>query len=201
MNRQIVPIMPTPLLVVDDFVPLTGDYPKLIEDIDHVFANVTANKHLFQCDVQSTYREYNIGHDERFHDINVAVYEQVNFFANSLGGVRKQEMFDGWLNRYAKGQHQEMHHHGNFHFSAIYFAEFAKGSAPLLMENKNFPLNEILFDREVETGWQRVTALEPEPNTLIVFPSNTFHMVPPHKIEERRTTIAWNFRELEHDQN
>ena len=197
MTRQIIPIMPTPLMVEESLLS-DEDYATLLENISEVLEKTEGKYHMFQCDVESTYREYNIGKDEKFKKINYAVLEAVNDMAKQLGAVREIALFDGWLNRYVKGQHQELHHHGNFHFSAVYFAEFAEGSSPLMFENKNYPLNEPLFDSNYQTGWQRMTALEAKPNTLVIFPSNIFHMVPPSRNESGyRTTIAWNFREVE----
>lgn len=195
MKPELVYILPTPMLAVGDLLQ-EDDYSQLLDSVESVYKSHDGGDHMFQCDVWSTYQQYDISKDPAFKTINEAVFNLANEFAKSLSCKNTLAMFDGWLNRYKTGQHQELHHHGAFALSAVYFAEVPVGSSPLMFYNKNYPENEPTRDMDAMGLWSRYNSIDAKPNTLIIFPSSTQHMVPPSRNSEGlRTTLAWNFKE------
>lgn len=189
MHQEFISLLATPISAVANLLD-EAELNELRQACDELFNEQAGDKHGFNCDVWSSYKAHNIKEDERFATINSGVAAFTQLMQNEFCKEQEIRMFDGWVNRYGPHQHQEVHNHGNFMWSAVYYVDMPEGSAPLCMLNKNFPDRDIESDSDV---WARTQKLMPAENTLIIFPSNVYHYVPVGTNATHRTSIAYNF--------
>jgi len=80
---------------------------------------------------------------------------------------------DCWGNVYKKGDFAREHQHFPSHWSIVYYVEGPQESSPLTFHPDDL---QIPF----------------KPGTLIVFPGNMRHSVPPHPVDAERISLALN---------
>ena len=95
------------------------------------------------------------------------------------------EMTDAWCVRYQKGDHQIVHNHRGWGFSAVLYVEYdPKVHTPTCFVA---PWQEAKSDRTLFSYPQDV-----EEGTLFIFPSYTHHFVNPNKARKHRTVISFD---------
>jgi uncharacterized protein (TIGR02466 family) len=99
---------------------------------------------------------------------------------------------DWWWNVYENGNHyQEFHGHVPFYFSGVYFCKIPKGSSSIVFRHPNF--NHYVPAYEKNEYNAECKAIEPTERTLLIFPSNLVHCVPPGTNKDPRITISFNY--------
>lgn len=105
-----------------------------------------------------------------------------------------------WVNIYKKHNYQETHDHSfpGRSISAIYILELEKeenSGGQLIFECPNYNIIQSTSMSEIFSQWQyQKYTPELEQGKLILFPCWLQHYVLPYKSENRRSTIAANFR-------
>ena len=103
-----------------------------------------------------------------------------------------------WKNTYNKGYYQEIHNHHTTegcHLSGVvFFNDWVEGASKFYFYNK--------FFAELPTSWLKIVdqnkltsqsfTINPKAGDIILFPSYMLHGVTMHKINQKRTTVAFN---------
>ena len=127
---------------------------------------------------------------EEFKDLLI---QPVEYFAFETGMGFDVEVLDPWVNKYQKGDFQELHNHptvdlavvvflndgpdfGEFYFNDIGYTQFNPAWYPIL---KKLDRGSIWIP-DIKAG------------DVIVFPSHMMHGVTPHKSDVVRETFAYN---------
>tara|TARA_R100000152_G_C6666475_1_gene103949 strand:- start:46 stop:615 length:570 start_codon:yes stop_codon:yes gene_type:complete len=110
----------------------------------------------------------------------------------------KVELLSVWKNTYNKGYYQEIHDHhtteGCDLSGVVFFNDWVEGASQFYFYNK--------FFAELPTSWLKIVNqneltshaffLKPKAGDIILFPSYMLHGVTMHKINQKRTTVAFN---------
>ena len=110
----------------------------------------------------------------------------------------KVELLSIWKNTYNKGYYQEMHDHhtteGCDVSGVVFFNDWVEGASQFYFYNK--------FFAELSTSWLKIVNqneltshaffIKPKAGDIILFPSYMLHGVTMHKINQKRTTVAFN---------
>ena len=89
-----------------------------------------------------------------------------------------------WTQRYSKGDYHPPHDHGPEGFACVFYAE--------LDPDLHIP-TEFMQPYMPHTGNRDMKAPDDvEEGDLVIFPSNLFHMAPPHYSNKYRTIISFN---------
>jgi len=75
----------------------------------------------------------------------------------------------------------------------VYFLESEEDSANVIFRSNEPPGIKKVFIKDNPYTWQRFF-VPPTPGRLIVFKSNVQHCVEQHKKENRRISLAYNFK-------
>ena len=108
------------------------------------------------------------------------------------------ELLSVWKNTYNKGYYQEIHDHHTTegcHLSGVvFFDDWVEGASKFYFYNK--------FFAELPTSWLKIVNqneltshaffIKPKAGDIILFPSYMLHGVTMHKINQKRTTVAFN---------
>ena len=103
-----------------------------------------------------------------------------------------------WKSTYNKGYYQEIHDHHTTegcHLSGVvFFDDWVEGASKFYFYNK--------FFAELPTSWLKIVNqneltshaffIKPKAGDIILFPSYMLHGVTMHKINQKRTTVAFN---------
>ena len=105
-------------------------------------------------------------------------------------------MTEAWLNKYGRGDSQEVHTHigaDNCTFSCSYFAQYALNDARFLFyaPDQTKHLGEFTkhYSGVVNTWFPDV-----QEGDIIIFPSWLHHQVEPHRSDTTRITVSANFK-------
>ena len=106
------------------------------------------------------------------------------------------KMTEAWLNKYERGDSQEVHTHigaDNTTFSCSYFAQYALNDARFLFydpdQTKHLGDFTKHYDGVVNTWFPDV-----QEGDIIIFPSWIHHQVEPHRSDTTRITVSANFK-------
>ena len=106
------------------------------------------------------------------------------------------KMTEAWLNKYERGDSQEVHTHigaDNCTFSCSYFAQYALNDARFLFydpdQTKHLGDFTKHYDGVVNTWFPDV-----QEGDIIIFPSWIHHQVEPHRSDTTRITVSANFK-------
>ena len=154
----------------------------------------------------TTLGTYNILEDSKFKELNTWIHNSVNEFINTCGHA-KVSAVDGWFNFYKKGDYQEYHNHPSRYFSCIYYLEAQKDDAYTIfcrhpMSMVQYHINEDK-NKVTPTPLQNsinidVVKYHPIKGKLLIFKSDTLHMVQQKESEDIRITLSYNFIEDGH---
>jgi uncharacterized protein (TIGR02466 family) len=137
---------------------------------------------------------FEIHSDPLFNNLYSEVKKHVNRFARELH-VHKDLEFNcqqSWANIYHKNDYQESHFHPNFVFSAVYYAKTTPDTK-IIFENPvmdMFPL-EVEVSTDVNKTYE---IIYPQTGDLIIFRSYLRHQIPVHTTDDKKITIAFNFK-------
>ena len=136
-------------------------------------------------------------------DISSLLTPSIQIFYNQLELKSRLEieLTLAWKNTYTKGCYQEIHDHLHTDENAdisgcIFLDDFHPDASHFFLYNRHCS--------EISASWGKIMAemhlpfkshvIIPKAGDVIFFPSYMLHGVTPHRMEEPRTTIAFNLR-------
>ena len=176
-----------------------GEVEKHQELKDKLLSELTDDKlsqpKEWNCSVQSSFEtENNFSWDYFYECIKpnlLDMHQQLK--GNPL---HQFTMTEAWLNKYGRGDSQEVHTHigaDNCTFSCSYFAQYALNDARFLFydPDQTKHLGEFTkhYDGVVNTWFPDV-----QEGDIIIFPSWIHHQVEPHRSDTTRITVSANFK-------
>ena len=149
----------------------------------------------WNCSVQSSFEtDNNFSWDYFYECIKpnlIDMHQQLN--GNPL---HQFKMTEAWLNKYERGDSQEVHTHigaDNCTFSCSYFAQYALNDARFLFYDPDQTKHLGEFSKHyggvVNTWFPDV-----QEGDIIIFPSWIHHQVEPHRSDTTRITVSANFK-------
>ena len=154
----------------------------------------------------TTLGTYNILEDSKFKELNTWIHHSVNEFVNTCG-YGKVSAVEGWFNYYKKGDYQEYHNHASRYFSCIYYLEAQKDDAYTIFSRHPMSMVQYHISEERKsipaTPLQSCITLEtvkyyPTKGKLLIFKSDTLHMVQQKESRGKRISLSYNFIEDGH---
>ena len=176
-----------------------GEVEKHQELKDKLLSELTDDKlsqpKEWNCSVQSSFEtENNFSWDYFYECIKpnlLDMHQQLK--GNPL---HQFTMTEAWLNKYGRGDSQEVHTHigaDNCTFSCSYFAQYALNDARFLFydPDQTKHLGEFTkhYDGVVNTWFPDV-----QEGDIIIFPSWIHHQVEPHRSDTTRITVSASFK-------
>ena len=136
-------------------------------------------------------------------DISSLLTPSIQIFYNQLELKSRLEieLTLAWKNTYTKGSYQEIHDHLHTDENAdisgcIFLEDFHPDASHFFLYNRHCS--------EISPSWGKIMeemelpfkshVIIPKAGDIIFFPSYMLHGVTPHRMEEPRTTIAFNLR-------
>lgn len=123
----------------------------------------------------------------------------LNNYTTQLGYTTQTQITTSWLNIHKQHGYCQLHNHSNSIISGVVFINIPTNSGKFLFKRNNTPNNK-LFSMQVEmdtteqstqyTGMEYI--IDPQPNTLLLFPSTLSHMVTQNNSTDERLTLAFN---------
>ena len=105
-------------------------------------------------------------------------------------------MTEAWLNKYGRGDSQEVHTHigaDNCTFSCSYFAQYALNDARFLFYDPDQTKHLWEFTKHY-SGVVNTWFPDVQEGDIIIFPSWLHHQVEPHRSDTTRITVSANFK-------
>ena len=195
---EVQQLFPTHLAMskADDFETLNQ---QLLQDIEQIEANVPNHKpDGWACNLYTTFPHQANLHRTHpgFRRLGEVFTSHTAEFGAFLGVDLEQVVpvvTECWLNVYRKAESQEVHNHGGYHMSGVYYVTAPPECGSIsfyspLMEEQFFPLP------CVKQSWKTVPmqSVQPAPGMLLLFRSWLRHAARPNDIDERRISISFN---------
>lgn len=127
------------------------------------------------------------------------IQTHLDSYTTQLGYTTQTTITTSWLNIHKQHGHCQLHNHSNAIISGVVFITIPIDSGKFLFKRTNSS-NDKLFTMQVEmdtteqstqyTGVEYI--IDPQPDTLLLFPSTLPHMVTPNNSIEERLTLAFN---------
>ena len=140
----------------------------------------------------NTYGTYDILNDPKFKELNTWVENGVDYFTTTCG-YAKTKPVDAWFNIYSKGDYQEYHVHQNCHFSCIFYLDTKEDDAMTVFHRNPMQMTYWAVDERKNINTNQVY-YEPKKGVLLIFKSDTLHMVERKETDDIRITVSYNFR-------
>ena len=149
----------------------------------------------WNCSVQSSFEtDNNFSWDYFYECIQpnlLDMHQQLNGNPHTNSIV----MTEAWLNKYERGDSQEVHTHigaDNCTFSCSYFAQYALNDARFLFYDPDQTKHLGNYSKHYST----VNTWFPDvqEGDIIIFPSWLHHQVEPHRSDTTRITVSANFK-------
>ena len=176
-----------------------GEVEKHQELKDKLLSELTDDKlsqpKEWNCSVQSSFETDNNFSWDYFYE---CIKPNLLDMHQQLKGnpLHQFTMTEAWLNKYGRGDSQEVHTHigaDNCTFSCSYFAQYALNDARFLFydPDQTKHLGEFTkhYDGVVNTWFPDV-----QEGDIIIFPSWLHHQVEPHRSDTTRITVSANFK-------
>ena len=149
----------------------------------------------WNCSVQSSFEtDNNFSWDYFYECIKpnlIDMHQQLN--GNPL---HQFTMTEAWLNKYGRGDSQEVHTHigaDNCTFSCSYFAQYALNDARFLFYDPDQTKHLGEFTKHY-SGVVNTWFPDVQEGDIIIFPSWLHHQVEPHRSDTTRITVSANFK-------
>ena len=176
-----------------------GEVEKHQELKDKLLSELTDDKlsqpKEWNCSVQSSFEtENNFSWDYFYECIKpnlLDMHQQLN--GNPL---HQFKMTEAWLNKYERGDSQEVHTHigaDNCTFSCSYFAQYALNDARFLFYDPDQTKHLGEFTKHY-SGVVNTWFPDVQEGDIIIFPSWLHHQVEPHRSDTTRITVSANFK-------
>ena len=176
-----------------------GEVEKHQELKDKLLSELTDDKlsqpKEWNCSVQSSFEtENNFSWDYFYECIKpnlLDMHQQLK--GNPL---HQFTMTEAWLNKYERGDSQEVHTHigaDNCTFSCSYFAQYALNDARFLFYDPDQTKHLGEFSKHY-SGVVNTWFPDVQEGDIIIFPSWLHHQVEPHRSDTTRITVSANFK-------
>ena len=176
-----------------------GEVEKHQELKDKLLSELTDDKlsqpKEWNCSVQSSFEtENNFSWDYFYECIKpnlLDMHQQLK--GNPL---HQFKMTEAWLNKYERGDSQEVHTHigaDNCTFSCSYFAQYALNDARFLFYDPDQTKHLGEFTKHY-SGVVNTWFPDVQEGDIIIFPSWIHHQVEPHRSDTTRITVSANFK-------
>ena len=176
-----------------------GEVEKHQELKDKLLSELTDDKlsqpKEWNCSVQSSFEtENNFSWDYFYECIKpnlLDMHQQLK--GNPL---HQFTMTEAWLNKYGRGDSQEVHTHigaDNCTFSCSYFAQYALNDARFLFYDPDQTKHLGEFSKHY-SGVVNTWFPDVQEGDIIIFPSWLHHQVEPHRSDTTRITVSANFK-------
>ena len=135
---------------------------------------------------------YNIGADSKFYELHSWVKECVNKFSMTYGSspVFLDEV---WFNVYEKGDALEFHNHQTCLFSCVYYLDVKDNDSKIYFNRSPFPMMNYKILEPSRLNYDQVW-YQPFKGLLLVFKSDTLHMVEKKVTDDVRISLSYNFK-------
>ena len=150
----------------------------------------------WNCSVQSSFEtDNNFSWDYFYECIQpnlLDMHQQLNGNPHTNSIV----MTEAWLNKYGRGDSQEVHTHigaDNCTFSCSYFAQYALNDARFLFYDPDQTKHLGEFSKHY-SGVVNTWFPDVQEGDIIIFPSWLHHQVEPHRSDTTRITVSANFK-------
>tara|TARA_Y100000996_G_C22389649_1_gene588634 strand:- start:86 stop:667 length:582 start_codon:yes stop_codon:yes gene_type:complete len=176
-----------------------GEVEKHQQLKDKLLSELTVDKlsqpKEWNCSVQSSFETDNNFSWDYFYE---CIKPNLLDMHQQLKGnpLHQFNMTEAWLNKYERGDSQEVHTHigaDNTTFSCSYFAQYALNDARFLFYDPDQTKHLGEFSKHyggvVNTWFPDV-----QEGDIIIFPSWIHHQVEPHRSDTTRITVSANFK-------
>lgn len=134
---------------------------------------------------------YNSLHDPKCLELTQWVQNCVDDFCQECG-YHKMHPKNIWFNVYEKGDSQEFHNHADCHVSCVYYAEVTDDDSKIIFNRTPWPMFSIPVVEKNAYNCDQV-GYPPERGMLLVFKSDTMHMVEQKVTDDIRISFGYNF--------
>lgn len=181
-TRNVVGVLPTPVLAV----LLDIDTTNILNAINDssIYKNEFGNQ---------ASQNYQLLEEEVFADLKKALLKECEFYCTEVQNYLYDSLFitTSWFNRNTPGTSHHLHRHPNSIVSGVFYVKAPKGGGDLVFARNT----EMLAPnrKEMLSGHASdFSAVEPEDNLLLLFPSYLNHFVTPNNSSENRISISFN---------
>jgi len=136
---------------------------------------------------------YDILNDSKFKELNDWVKNSVEDFTDACGWKRTIPV-QAWFNVYKKDDYQEIHVHQNCHFSCIYYLDTKENDSKTIFNRNPLPMIRYTLNESNAMNCEYIS-FKPVKGVLLIFKSDTMHMVEQKKTDDIRITLSYNFNE------
>ena len=149
----------------------------------------------WNCSVQSSFETQNNFSWDYFYE---CIKPNLLDMHQQLKGnpLHQFTMTEAWLNKYGRGDSQEVHTHigaDNCTFSCSYFAQYALNDARFLFYDPDQTKHLGEFTKHY-SGVVNTWFPDVQEGDIIIFPSWIHHQVEPHRSDTTRITVSANFK-------
>lgn len=108
---------------------------------------------------------------------------------------RSIQMTTCWANSMGEGTHHTMHIHPHSVLSGVYYVNAPKGSSPLKIEDPRlgFLMASPARRAQAPRAQKNYIEIPPKAGQFLLFESWMRHEVPPHRGEQSRLSVSFNF--------
>lgn len=171
---------------------LNEDNVKLETIIANKYTITESNN--WRCDTKSTIDTCNIIQDTNFSSLINAITKEVAEFSETFGAYGPVKIVDAWVNVSSPGSFQEYHNHPNSHFSVAYYIKTPDMCGDIILRSHEADTDMFSLPlTEFKPASYKTWAFCPEVGKLIIFRSNTKHMVEKNRSNEDRISFSANF--------
>ena len=176
-----------------------GEVEKHQELKDKLLSELTDDKlsqpKEWNCSVQSSFETDNNFSWDYFYE---CIKPNLLDMHQQLKGnpLHQFTMTEAWLNKYGRGDSQEVHTHigaDNCTFSCSYFAQYVLNDARFLFYDPDQTKHLGEFTKHY-SGVVNTWFPDVQEGDIIIFPSWLHHQVEPHRSDTTRITVSANFK-------
>ena len=139
----------------------------------------------------TTFKKHDIMLDDKFKRLNEWVKSQVKDYTSQLKmKINLKCEGNAFFNIYKKHDYQETHDHAGSVISCIYLLKSNEKSSRVFFKSR-------MYDNiEYDSIYMPIGSIffEPQPGKLLIFRSYVQHYVEQHLDDEKRISLAYNFR-------
>tara|TARA_R110000803_G_scaffold50259_1_gene104365 strand:- start:463 stop:1071 length:609 start_codon:yes stop_codon:yes gene_type:complete len=181
-------------------ISVNEDYKKtqknLIKHCNKIKSKNKTGGKYWEAKLYNTFSTHPVHSDEKFKDINNFIFSEVTDFSKKIGhGHFGVACAESWFNIYDKYDYQENHDHVGYDISAVYFLQGSDKTGTLNFKNPAPSKRSNLFNPENQYTFSTM-CIKPQPGLLVIFNSNLMHSVSQNLSNEKRISLAYNFKLL-----
>jgi uncharacterized protein (TIGR02466 family) len=176
--------------------------------ITNIFPTPIYQSHIITNIDHTNYQYYDCGNGHISYSTNILnnypqlqqqIQQHLDSYTTQLGYTTNTQITTSWLNLHKQHGYCQLHNHSNSIISGVVFINIPSNSGKFLFKRNNSS-NDKLFSMQIQmdtteqstqyTGNEYI--IDPQPNTLLLFPSHLQHMVTPNNSTQERLTLAFN---------